>query len=177
MLQRIAFGLAAGALATVVMDWSQGRVIPAASTWIERKLRQPSPSRTSEGPSGDSEGSPARVARWLAERIGVDLTHERAMELGNRIHWAYGTQWGLPFELMPVSHGPITGAAYGGALWLASDELLLWALGVSGKPSDYPLSVHLQALAAHAVYGTALGAIVWGLETAFHRGRSASVGA
>ena len=166
MLQRIAFGLTAGAAATAVMDWSQESVIPLASDWIEGKLGHRSSSNGASS-DGESEGSPAKIARRIADRIGVDLTHERAMELGNRIHWVYGTQWGLPFELSPMRHGPLTGAVYGTLLWLGSDELLLWAIGVAGKPTDYPISTHLKALAAHAVYGASLGAATWGLESVF----------
>ena len=169
MLQRIAFGLAAGAVATTVMDWSQETVIPAASGWIEGKLHRESSNSNTASDGSESEGSPARVARRLADALGVDLTHERAMELGNRIHWAYGTQFGLPFEVSPVRHSPLTGAAYGALLWLGSDELLLWAIGIAGKPTQYPISTHVKALAAHTVYGAALGATTWGLETVFQR--------
>ncbi len=177
MLQRIGFGLIAGAVATVAMDASQRTVIPAAATWIDAKLGKNSDGSTDTASDEAAEGSPAVVARRLADRLGVTLTHERAMELGNRIHWVYGAQWGLPFELSPLRHGPLSGATYGALLWLGSDELLLWALGIAGKPTDYPISSHVKALAAHAVYGIALGVTSWSLETVFRQSGSHSLDA
>ena len=41
---------------------------------------------------------------------------------------------------------------------------MLWALGIARKPTDYPASVHLQALAAHWAYGLALGLLAKGLR-------------
>ncbi len=67
----------------------------------------------------------------------------------------------------PFDRGPLSGLLYGSLLWLGSDELLLWAIGIAGKPTDYPIATHLKALAAHAVYGLALGTTTRGLESAF----------
>jgi putative membrane protein len=38
-------------------------------------------------------------------------------------------------------------------VWLGADEIGVPALGLSGPPTQYPLSVHLYALASHLVYG------------------------
>jgi hypothetical protein len=169
MLKHLGYGLIAGAVATAVMDTSQRTVIPAVSSWIEAR-RGDGDSRKSQTDSGNdqSESSPARVAHRFANKIGVEITTHRAEVLGNRIHWAYGTLWGLVYELVPVSHGPRTGLLYGDMLWLGSDELLLWGLGIADKPTSYPLATHVKALAAHAIYGVALGSTTLALESLFH---------
>lgn len=42
-------------------------------------------------------------------------------------------------------------------LFVAIDEIGLWALGLAKGPWNYSLSIHGYALAAHVVYGLALG--------------------
>lgn len=50
------------------------------------------------------------------------------------------------------------GAAFGIAVWIYADNLLLWALRLAKAPTSYPLPVHAYALASHVVYGLALEA-------------------
>jgi putative membrane protein len=38
-------------------------------------------------------------------------------------------------------------------VWLGADEIGVPAAGLSGPPTQYPLSVHLNALAGHIAYG------------------------
>jgi putative membrane protein len=50
--------------------------------------------------------------------------------------------------------GPLlTGAGFGTALWLAADELAVPLLRLSRAPSHRTAEMHLQAFAAHIVYG------------------------
>jgi uncharacterized membrane protein YagU involved in acid resistance len=47
------------------------------------------------------------------------------------------------------------GMLYGTALWAAADEIAVPAPGLSQPASEYPATIHLQALASHLVYGVA----------------------
>jgi uncharacterized membrane protein YagU involved in acid resistance len=51
----------------------------------------------------------------------------------------------------PASAG--YGAVYGSAVWLGADEIAVPALGLSGPPTQTQVIGHVQALAAHVVYG------------------------
>jgi hypothetical protein len=45
------------------------------------------------------------------------------------------------------------GLPFGTAVWLAADEGVVPALGLSQESDKYPLSTHAYALASHLVYG------------------------
>ena len=111
------------------------------------------------------ESSPEKVAHRGANLLGVSLSREGIAEWGNRVHWLYGAQWGAVYAILRLPGTPLAGAAYGAVLWLGSDELLLWALGIAEKPTHYPFESHASALAAHVVYGAVLGITLAGLES------------
>ncbi len=60
---------------------------------------------------------------------------------------------GAVTELAGVSGGFLPSLIFGAALFTAADEIALAALGLSEKPSEYPVSTHLYGLASHIVYG------------------------
>jgi hypothetical protein len=64
-----------------------------------------------------------------------------------------GAAYGGVTELTGTGGGLIPGLVFGGALFAVADEVAVPALGLSGKPSESPLSSHLYGLAAHVVYG------------------------
>jgi hypothetical protein len=166
MLKKIACGMLAGVVATAVMDTSQTTLIPAVSGWIS-KFRGPQPeAETSSSGNHETqpESSPEKVAHHVADLLGISLSRDEVATWGNRVHWVYGIHWGSVYATVGVPRSLLSGFGYGAALWVGSDELLLWALGVAGKPTDYPLSVHASALAAHLVYGGVLGTMLAGLE-------------
>ncbi len=178
MLKQIGIGLAAGAVATAAMDRGQSTVIPAVSSWIGSLHGSDSNSNQQSTPPSNEEepeSSPEKVAHRFADYLNVSISRTRVRTLGNRLHWAYGVHWGVPYAVLPLKSGPRSGLLYGAALWLGSDELLLWMIGIARKPTSYPLSTHVKALAAHVIYGIMLGSTVRGLELAFGRsGRSSA---
>jgi hypothetical protein len=171
MLKSLAHGLIAGYIGTAAMDASQASLIP----WISSALASlrssdmhahvapPAPA-ASDDESEQPLSSLEEVARRGADLLGMQLSRDELTTWGNRVHWVYGTQWGIAYTLMRQRPGPASGLLFGAALWLVSDELLLWALGIAKAPNNYPLSSHLQALAAHCVYGTVVGTTVRGLQ-------------
>lgn len=168
MLKKIGFGMVAGVVATAAMDASQTSLIPAVSSWISsmRGLKTQDGSSGNSSPDSQPESSPEKVAHRAADLLAVTLNREELATWGNRVHWIYGTHWGSVYATVGVPRSPLAGFGYGALLWLGSDELLLWALGIAEKPTKYPLSVHVRALAAHLVYGGVLGTMLAGLESA-----------
>lgn len=167
MLKKIGLGLIAGVVATAAMDASQTSLIPAVSSWIS-SLHGPTPGDDSSDKSRSQdqpESSPEKVAQRGAELLGVRLERDELATWGNRVHWVYGAHWGSVYATLGVPRSLPWGVGYGALLWLGSDELLLWALGIAGKPTTYPFSVHVSALAAHLVYGSVLGMMLAGLES------------
>jgi putative membrane protein len=72
------------------------------------------------------------------------------------VHYALGTLLGTAYgafaERAPVACAGY-GAVYGSAVWLAADEFAVPAFGLSKPLRETPASSHVQALAAHLVYG------------------------
>jgi len=56
-------------------------------------------------------------------------------------------------QLSGIRGGFPAGLFLGAALFGIADEVAVPALGLSGKPSEFPLSSHLYGLASHLVYG------------------------
>ncbi|HEX3721945.1 MAG TPA: hypothetical protein VHV31_04095 [Nitrolancea sp.] len=171
MLKSIGIGVVAGVVATAVMDTSQTTLIPLVSSWIKSagdKSKEAPPSKDST--VGETpESSPEKVAHHIARMGGIDLDREEISRWGNRVHWLYGTHWGAVYAILPLPRTPLAGLAYGAILWLWSDELLLWALGIAEKPTHYPFESHASALAAHVIYGGTLGTMLAGLELPFSK--------
>jgi hypothetical protein len=166
LLQKAGFGLIAGVIATAVMDMSQATLIPAVSSWVKSARGQVSVAEPSSGADDSQpESSPEKVAHRIADLLGVSLSREEIAGWGNRIHWLYGPQWGAVYAILPLPRTPLAGSAFGAVLWLGSDELLLWSLGIAENPTRYPFESHARALAAHAIYGTVLGITLAGLES------------
>jgi len=151
-------GALAGAVGGLVGSWtmnqfqallSQATKKPAEQS--EEKPRQQQPGREEDGDATQKIAS--RLARAA---LGRELTrHERAVA-GPIVHYAFGSLsggiYGAAAELFPrISKG--FGLPFAAVLWVAADEAAVPALGLSRPALDYPLSSHLSALAAHAVYG------------------------
>lgn len=173
MLKSIGIGLIAGIVATAVMDTSQTTLIPLVSSWIKSAHDNSTEAASSNDAAsgGDPESSPEKVAHRIARMSGVELDREEIAHWSNRVHWLYGTQWGVVYALLPIPRTPLAGLAYGAILWLGSDELLLWALGIAENPTHYRFESHASALAAHAVYGAMVGIVLAGLESSLVRRR------
>jgi len=169
MLKKMGRGLIAGVIATAAMDASQTSLIPAVSTWIDLVRGKSMPSGappSDDGESSQPESSPEKVAHRIADLLGMSHSRQDLTTWGNRVHWMYGAQWGIAFAALPLPRTPLFGALFGAALWLGSDEMLLWALGIAKRPTAYPFAVHASALVAHMIYGSVAGITLAGLEAA-----------
>ncbi len=169
MLLRLATGVASGAIGTAAMDASQTTVIPAIGSWVQslRSGNDEGDAQPSVQESSDAAGSlssPEAVAKRGAGLLGIELDREQVVAWGNRVHWLHGIQLGVPYQWLQPAPSIAGGLVYGVALWLLSDELMLWALGIAKAPTSYPLKVHLDALAAHCVYGAVVAIAAKGLS-------------
>jgi uncharacterized membrane protein YagU involved in acid resistance len=107
--------------------------------------------------SGEGDDATVKTAQWLLESVGgVKLSPQQKKTAGPIVHYVFGAAMGGLYGAV-VEHkrniGTAGGAALGVALFAGADELAVPLLGLSQSPTEYPLSVHASALAAHLVYG------------------------
>jgi putative membrane protein len=145
-------GLIGGVIGTIVMTEFQNAWSKASEALKSRREEEPGERKQQE-----SEDATMKAAAKLGEAVGRPLSHEQRKKLGPVVHYMFGTLqggvYGAVTELSGVRGGFIAGLSLGAALFALADEVAVPALGLSGKPSDYPLSSHLYGLAAHLVYG------------------------
>ena len=105
-------------------------------------------------------------AERLAQTISVvgfnrKLTKPERRKAGTALHYGYGAAMGAAYggaaEYFPAATFA-AGLPYGAMIWVGADEVVVPALGLSKPASEYPLSVHAAAFAAHLVYGASLEA-------------------
>lgn len=94
-----------------------------------------------------------RISRKLFEH---DLSECEKQVAGPAVHYGYGSLVGALYgglaELLPITAAGL-GLPFGFALWLLGDEIAVPALGLGKRPTEYPVEVHADALAAHFMYG------------------------
>jgi uncharacterized membrane protein YagU involved in acid resistance len=166
-------GIAAGVVGGLVGGWVMNRF---QSWWSRRShgierphgaqsLQQGTPQgrvalglqpRASEEPS---DNAAVRVAIAVSEGVfHRRLTRHEKEIAGAASHYvmsgASGGIYGAVAEKMPVASVG-AGLPFGAAVWLIADEVVVPALGLSKRPTQFPLSIHAYALASHLVYGLA----------------------
>lgn len=151
----VAAGLVAGFAASFAMNQFQALLQKAREAVSDQP---PERHQQGQGKDDQNEGENATVktAEAISESFGHRLSDEEKQAAGPAVHYAFGTVMGGVYgalaELSPtVAMG--AGVPFGAAVWLGADEVALPLLGLSKKPGEYPPSVHVSALAAHAVYG------------------------
>lgn len=105
------------------------------------------------------EDEPANVKTAEAVSEGVfdhKLKKSEKEPAGEAIHYAMGAGSGLIYgaaaEIAPITTVGL-GLPFGAEVWLAADDVIVPALGLSKPVTEYPLSTHAYALASHLVYG------------------------
>ena len=164
-------GLVAGVIGGLIASWTMNQfqaLWSRKAAGVERShgaqsLQQGSPRDTphrkgkARGSGEEPDDATERVSSAISEGVfGQALTKSEKEVAGAAVHYAFGTTtgglYGAAAELVP---GITTGAGlpFGVAVWLAADEAVLPALGLSKPATEYPLSTHAYALASHLVYG------------------------
>ncbi|HEV7904078.1 MAG TPA: DUF1440 domain-containing protein [Pyrinomonadaceae bacterium] len=163
----LAAGVVGGLVASVVMNqfqavWSklaEGEERSHGAQSLQQGTPQQGVGRElqAEGKDEAEDDAPERLANAIS--VGVldrELTDSEKDAAGTIFHYAMGTTsgalYGAVAEFVPgVKAG--AGLPFGAAVWLAVDEGLVPAAGLSKSPAEYPLSIHAYALASHLVYG------------------------
>jgi hypothetical protein len=108
------------------------------------------------------ERSEGRNANELAADAVGESASGRRLTPGERragsqlSHYAFGTMMGALYGALRPRPSDISlrdGVAFGLGLWAIADEAAMPILGLSRSPAHRPVEMHLQAAAAHVVYG------------------------
>lgn len=160
-------GLAGGLAAALVMNKFQalwGKSVEGVTrSHGAQSLQQGSPrsgiARKLQERSSDREQDDAteRLASAVSEHVfGHKLTAREKEIAGTANHYALGILaggvYGMAAETLPrVTTG--AGLAFGALIWLAADEGVTPALGLSKSTKHYPLRIHVYSVASHLVFG------------------------
>ena len=144
-------GLAGGVAATVVMSQFQ-----AVSQRWQSARRDGEPDRPRDN------SATVKAATALAHGAGFELGPSAKEPAGTAVHYAAGAANGILYGALSEYTGRVQagrGLLFGTGLWALGDEIAVPAFGLSRPPGDYPLSMHLYALASHLVYGFTADAV------------------
>lgn len=165
-------GIVGGLVGTIVMtEFQSAWTIAAKKLATNGSGAQPqgSGSQPSEEKQ-EKEDATMKAAGKIVALAGRQLSHEQKKKAGPLVHYGFGTlqgaMYGAVTELAGVPGGFLPSLIFGAALFSLADEVALPALGLSGKPSEYPVSTHLYGLASHVVYGVSTEIARRGLRAA-----------
>lgn len=109
------------------------------------------------------------AAKKTAGAIGLNLSDKAVERAGMAFHYGLAISWApLYGVLRRRAHwgGPLAAVATGAAMSAIADETLTPLLGFSAPNRAYPLATHARGVAAHLVFGAAVGVVseaVWAL--------------
>ena len=153
----------AGAAGGLAGAWAMSRAHTAISKLREQK--QPA-----SKPKEESEDATMKAAdKVLSIATGRHLTHEQKQAAGPVVHYAFGAAMGAIYGAVTEHRRHLTPAAgpiFGSALFAGADEMGVPLARLSGPPTDYPISTHLEAWVAHLVYGVAADLVRRGVRAA-----------
>lgn len=164
-------GLAAGAVgglaASAVMNQFQafwGRLMEGTErSHGAQSLQQGSPNHgvgrelRERGSDDEQDDAAMRLANLISEAVlDRDLTGAEKQAAGTLAHYVFGVSTGAGYGVAAEAFPTLTagaGVPLGAFVWLTVDEGMVPALGLSKRPTEYPLSIHAYALASHLVFG------------------------
>lgn len=152
-------GLVAGVAGGAVAAWTMTQ-FQTGMMKLQKSANgdgQHSESSSGDENAGGGEDATTKAAEALSEPvIERKLTGDEKGTAGQVVHYAFGTGMGAAYGAL-AGATPLAAAGrgllFGTALWFGADEVAVPALGLSKPPLSYPPSTHLNALAAHLVYG------------------------
>jgi hypothetical protein len=167
VLKGLAAGVIGGLVASVMMNQFQklvgGLITPEERSHGAQSLQQGSPQHgiarelEKRGEDDADDDAAGRLANAIS--VGIfdrELTKSEKEIGGTALHYAYGTSMGAMYGAMAEVLPKVTvgaGLPYGTLIWIGADEGVVPLLGLSKSLTEYPLSIHLYALASHLVYG------------------------
>jgi hypothetical protein len=141
-----------GAVAGVAATWLMGKV---TSFLYERENQR---AREREERARHGTTSYGVAAEQMAKLVGETLSDEQRKSYGETIHWALGAGAGAAYALLRnrvPEASAVGGLLFGTAFFLLMDEGLVYALGLTPGPSNFPWQAHARGLAGHLAYGAA----------------------
>jgi hypothetical protein len=159
LFESVAAGAIGGLVAALAMNQFQAAVsaVGESLSRIDRQRGHPQDAQPKlENSGGDAT---VKAASAVAKAVfGHDLTATEKKWAGPAMHYGMGTKLGALYGALapstPIEAG--AGTAYGAAVWLGADEIAVPLFGLSKLPMETPLSSHVNALAAHLVFGLVL---------------------
>lgn len=148
---KLAGGLLAGLSATRFME--------RASTLMY--ARQDEQSRRREEQLR-TEMPTTTLVRKTADLLGRELRDAHAEKLGTVSHYGFGAAGGPAAQLLrALGRSPLRASlGVGTAMEVIVDRGMNTALGLTAPPRAWPWQAHARGVAAHAVYGAALGLLL-----------------
>jgi uncharacterized membrane protein YagU involved in acid resistance len=161
--ENVAVAIGKGAVAGGVAMW----VMTQATTWMyEHEDEQ---ARRREDRARGDRTAYEIGAEKAAGAAGVGLSEEQRGRAGLAIHWATGIGSGIAYALLRRRVPAVTaarGLVFGTAVYLAIDEVLNPALGLTPGPQAFPWQTHARGLGGHLVFGLANDLLLHGLDRA-----------
>ena len=149
--KRILQGAIAGLTATAPMT----AAMEAGADKLPKRERYPLPPRI--------------ITTRIARQVGVAVDEDDdAIKIATiAAHFGYGAAMGAIYSAItpPKYTGPTTGVAFGLGVWAGSYLGALPALGILTPATEHPARRNLLMIAAHVVWGSALGATLHSLQS------------
>jgi putative membrane protein len=157
---RIARGVLAGMAGGLVASWTMDEfqaLWSKVAQRLQQNGRQRQQQRQGESQAEAEDATMKAADKFSRKLLGYPLSIEAKKKAGPILHYAFGAAmgavYGVASELFPEAATRGFGTGFGAALFAIADELAIPALGLSGKPKNFPLSSHVYGLASHLVYG------------------------
>lgn len=146
-------GAAAGIAAAFVMNCFQ-----IAWGKASKALSSDGGDDESSGKSGESSTVKA-VEKFQGMVSGRPLPEDERYVAGNLLHYGFGGFLGALYSVAGQRFPQVRagyGTAYGGAVAILADEMLIPAAGLSPPPTQAPASSHVYGFISHLAFGVAL---------------------
>jgi putative membrane protein len=105
-----------------------------------------------EGGNANEHAAQAIATRTIDRR----LTRDELKIAAPIVHYAFGSLTGAAYgavsEVAPAARA-LNGTAYGTALWVVADEIVVPLIGWSKRAGEFPPEAHAQAFVSHLVFG------------------------
>jgi uncharacterized membrane protein YagU involved in acid resistance len=157
-MRNVAAGLIGGLVGSYTMERFQSAL-----------ARLSSDQQSSDGGGGQQHRPPrSEPATYLAAEAvttavtGEELEDDAKPAAGSIVHYAFGGAVGAIYGAAAAGRPEVSaggGIPFGATVWLLADEMGVPLAGLSKSPTEYPLSNHASALAAHLVYGATTEAV------------------
>ena len=105
----------------------------------------------------EGQNSNELAAQAVGRRvIGRPLTRPELRVAAPLVHYSFGTAVGALYGAYAERQRRprlLQGVGFGTTLWIVADEVAMPVIGLSRPTTERPVEMHLQAFAAHLVYG------------------------